>query len=344
MIRNIAILTFNDLAIAFKNKTLYLVLFLPLFVFLTMTLVDAGDPGVQKMNIGLLDNEKYPAEMIRGLRSADHALAVSWLPNKEDAKRWLREKHGDGVLVPSGTDSESVTLIVAERASLKTVAIVESFSELQRVLEGRSRNWISEIHSLYESAIQKQMLPTWILMLLLTVSFIVLPAQVAEEKEKKLLLGLLQTPIREVEWLLAKVCLGMILTGVAALFLQLLMRFDFNLVGGLSYFAFLMVGGFSFSAFGVFVGFLCRTQASARTLGVLFYLPHLLPSALSDFSQQLNAVAPLIPSYPFYGPIKSILLEDASVLDFPLEWIALFGIGLFTTFLSHRLMEKRWLM
>lgn len=151
-------------------------------------------------------------------------------------------------------------------------------------------------------------------------------------------------PIREVEWLLAKACLGTILTGVAALFLQVLAQFDFNLAGGLSYLAFLTVGGFSFSAFGIFVGFLCRTQASARTLGVLFYLPHLLPSALSDFSQQLNTLAPLIPSYPFYGPIKSILLEGASVFDFRLEWISLFGIGLFTIFLSHRLMKNRWLM
>jgi len=138
--------------------------------------------------------------------------------------------------------------------------------------------------------------------------------------------------------------LGMILTGVAALFLHLLARSDFNLAGGASYFAFLVAGGFCFSAFGIFVGFLCRTQASARTLGVLFYLPHLLPSALSDYSQQLDALAPLIPSYPFYGPIKSILLEDASVFDFPMEWIALVGIGLFAMLVSHQMLKRRWLM
>lgn len=344
MIRNVLILTFNDLAIAFRNKTLYLVLFLPFFVFLTMKLTDSGDAGVRKISIGLLDSEKYPAAMIGGLRSADGAFAVSRLPDKEAGVRWLREKKGDGVLIPSWTDAEGVALVVAERGSLKTVAIVEGFSELQRRLEGRSKNWISEIRPLYENAIQKQMLPTWILMLLLTVSFIVIPAQVAEEKEKKLLLGLLQTPIREMEWLLAKVGLGMILTGVAALFLQLLLRFDFDLAGGASYSAFLAVGGFSFSALGVFVGFLCRTQASARTLGILFYLPLLLPSALSDFSQQLNAVAPFVPSYPFYAPVKSILLEGASALDFPVQGASLFGIGLFATFLSHRLVKKRWLM
>lgn len=344
MIRNIAILTFNDLAIAFKNKTLYLILFVPLFVFITLKLVDAGDPGVQKINIGLLDDTKYSPAMIHSLQSADHAFAVSRFPNEEAGKQWLKEKQGDGILVPSTTEAESVALIVLEKASLKTVAIVESVSELQRVLEGRNNNWISEIRPLHVSGIQRMMLPTWILMLVLLVGFIILPAQVAEEKEKKLLLGLLQTPIREVEWLLAKIGLGMILTGVAALFLQLLARFDFNLVGGLSYFAFLLAGGFCFSAFGIFVGFLCRTQASARTLGVLFYLPHLLPSALSDFSQRLNTLAPLIPSYPFYGPIKSILLEGASAFDFPLQWFSLIGIGLFSTFLSHRMMKKRWLM
>lgn len=342
--RNIAILTWNDLAIAFKNKTLYLILFVPLFVFVTMKLVDAGDSSIQKINIGMLDRENYPAAMLHSLQAADGVFTVTWLPNEEDGKRWLKEKNGDGILIPSGAATESVALLVVTKASLKTVVIVESVSELQRVLEGRNKNWISEIRSLHESGVRKQMLPTWILMLLLTVGFIILPAQVAEEKEKKLLLGLLQTPMREMEWLLAKVCLGMILTGVAALFLQLLAQFDFNLAGGLSYFAFLMVGGFCFSAFGVFVGFLCRTQASARTLGVLFYLPHLLPSALADFSQQLNTVAPFIPSYPFYGPIKSILLEDASIFDFPLQWTALFGIGLITIFLSHRLMKKRWLM
>ena len=344
MIRNVAILTFNDLAIAFKNKTLYLILFIPLFVFVSLKLVDGNEPNVQKIKIGLLEKGNYPPAMIQSLQSADRAFAVFWLPNEEEGKRWLKERNGDGILVPSGNEAEGCALIVLAKASFQTVAIVEVVSELQRALEGKSKNWISEVRSLQESGLQRQMLPTWILMLVLLVGFIVLPAQVAEEKEKKLLLGLLQTPIREVEWLLAKVCLGMILIGVAALFLHLLMKFDFALVGGLNYLAFLMAGGFCFSAFGIFVGFLCRTQASARTLGVLFYLPHLLPSALSDFSQKLNSVAPLLPSYQFYRPIKSILLEGAGVSDFPLELISLFGVGLFTSFLSYRLMKKRWLM
>ena len=344
MIRNVVILTFNDLAIAFKNKTLYLILFIPLFVFVVLQLVDGNKSDVQKINIGLLEKGNYPSAMIQSLQSADRVFTVSWLPNEEEGKRWLKERHGDGVLVPSGKTAEDCTLIVLAKDSFQTLAIVEGVTGLQRAVEGKSENWISEIHPLQESGIQRQMLPTWILMLVLLVGFIVLPAQVAEEKEKKLLLGLLQTPMREVEWLLAKIAYGTILIAIAALFLHLLTKLDFELSGGLNYLAFLMAGGFCFSSFGVLVGFLCRTQASARTLGVLFYLPLLLPSALSDFSKTLSAVAPLLPSYQFYRPIKSILLEGGGVSDFPLELISLFGVGLFTFYLSYQLMKKRWLM
>lgn len=344
MIRNVAILTFNDLAIAFKNKTLYLILFMPLFVFLSLELVDANGSNVDRIKIGLLDTGHYPPALIQSLQAADHVFTVSWLADQEEGSRWLKDRKGDGILVPLGEGAQDCALIVLERASFRTLAIIESVSVLQRELEGRNKGWIGEIRALQEIALSRQMLPTWILMLVLLVGFIILPTQVAEEKEKKLLLGLLQTPIREVEWLFAKVCLGMILIAVAAFFLHLLMTSDLDSGDGLSYGVFLMAGAFCFSSFGIFVGFLCRTQASARTLGVLFYLPHLLPSALADFSEKLNNVAPLLPSYQFYRPVKSILLEGGGLADFPLALIALLGFGLFTFFLSYVLMRKRWLM
>jgi ABC-2 type transport system permease protein len=344
MIRNVAILTFNDLAIAFKNKTLYLILFIPLFVFVSLELVDGYEPTIQKIKIGLLEKGDYPAGMVQTLQSADQAFVVSWLPDEAAGRQWLKARDGDGLLVPSGKTARDCALIVLERTSFQTLAIVEGVSGLQRALEGKSGNWISEIRSLQVSVIQRQMLPTWVLMLVLLVGFIVLPTQVAEEKEKKLLLGLLQTPIREVEWLLAKVFLGMFLIVVAAFFLHLLMAFDLPPGSRLSYAAFLMTGGFCFSSLGILVGFLCRTQASARTLGVLFYLPHLLPSALADYSQKLTSVAPLLPSFHFYRPVKSILLEGGGLSEFPLQLLALFGVGLLTSFLSYKLMIKRWLM
>jgi len=342
MIRNIITLTLNDLAIAFKNKTIYLILFIPLFVFLSLKLVDQKDANFQKIKIGLLQKEQYPPVIIKSIKAADKAFAISWLNDEEEGRRWLKEKKIDGFLMKSEKEPQTLKLLVLTKESFQALAIVEGFSALQTAAEGDRKNWISDIRPLQGSGIQKQTLPTWILMLVLLVSFIIIPAQVAEEKEKNLLLGLLQTPMRELEWLLAKVFLGMILIHLAVIFLHLLGKFEFG--NGLSYVAFMGAGSFCFSAFGVFLGFLCRNQASARTLGVLFYLPLLVPAALSDFSQKLSTIAPLLPSYQFYGPLKAILFEGGRISNFFLEWIYLLSAGLLTCFLSYLLMKKRWLM
>jgi ABC-2 type transport system permease protein len=342
MIRNIITLTLNDLAIAFKNKTIYLILFIPLFVFLSLKFVDQKDANFQKIKIGLIQKERYSPVIIKSIKAADKAFAISWLSNEEEGRRWLKGKKIDGVLIRSEKRPPSLELLVLTKASFQTLAIIESLSALQIAVEGDRKNWISDIRPLQDSGIQKQTLPTWILMLVLLVSFIIIPGQVAEEKEKKLLLGLLQTPMREFEWLLAKLFLGMILIHLAVIFLHLLGKFEFG--NSLSYVAFMVAGSFCFSSFGIFLGFLCRNQASARTLGVLVYLPLLLPSALSDFSQKLNTVAPLLPSYQFYGPIKAILLEGGRISSFFLELIYLILAGLLTYFLSYLLMKKRWLM
>jgi ABC-2 type transport system permease protein len=245
-------------------------------------------------------------------------------------------------LLKSEKEQNSLVLVVLKKEALITLSIVESFSVLQKAVEGKSINWISDIRPLQEEGIQKQTLPTWVLMLVLLVSFIIMPAQVAEEKEKKLLLALLQTPMREIEWLIAKLLLGMILILIAVLSLHLMGKF--NLENALSYAAFMAVGSFCFSSYGIFLGFLCRNQASARTLGVIFYLPHLLPSALSDFSQKLTAIAPFLPSYLFYEPVKSILLDDGRITNLFGEWIYLLLVGLLTFIFAYLLMKKRWLM
>ena len=342
MIRNILALAFNDLAVALKNKTIYLILFIPFFVFISLKLIDPTDVDVSKIKIGLIQKYPYDPKITRSIKAAEKIIEVTWLSNEAEGRRLLKEKKVDGVLVNNEKAPGSNALLVLKKESLQTLAIVEIFSAMQKAAEGNHVSWITDIKMLHKGGIQRETLPTWILMLVLLVGFIILPAQVAEEKEKKLLLALLQTPIREVEWLIAKLIMGMVLMIIAILFLHLLGKF--GLANLLDYIALITLGSFCFSAYGIFLGFLCRNQASARTLGVVFYLPHLLPSALSDFSQKLTAVAPILPSYQFYNPLKYLLLEDGRIASLPFELIYLFLTGSFLFYLSYLLIKKRWLM
>ncbi|MDD2900029.1 MAG: ABC transporter permease [Desulfuromonadaceae bacterium] len=342
MLRNVLTLTLNDLAIAFKNKTIFLIVFIPLFVFFSLKLVDISATDVKKINLGLLSQETLSPIILHTIKTAQTLFSVIPVSNEAEGKRLLQDKKLDGMLVRSKTDQASVVLVVLKKESLQTLSIVESFAALQKAVEGKSGQWIADVMPLQEGGIQKQTLPTWILMVVLLVGFIIMPAQVAEEKEKKLLLALLQTPMREIEWLSAKLLSGMILIVAAVLSLHLLGKFQPGDL--LSYVAFIVAGSFCFSSYGIFLGFLCRNQASARTLGVMFYLPHLLPSALSDFSQKLTAIAPFLPSYQLYEPIKAILLSDGRIANLSLELLYLLIVGLVTFCFSYFLMKKRWLM
>jgi len=119
---------------------------------------------------------------------------------------------------------------------------------------------------------------------------------------------------------------------------------EFGPVNLFDYIAIILAGSFCFSACGVFLGFLCRNQASARTLGVIVYLPLLLPSAMSDVSQKLTAVAPLLPSYQLYRPLQSILLENGRLADMTFDWVYLLLLGSLMFYLAYLLMKRRWLM
>jgi len=342
MMRDILALTFNDFAIALKNKTIYLILFIPFFVFISLKLIDQPGTDVSKMKIGLIQKYAYAPLFTQSIKAAERIIEVTWVQNEEEGKRLLKEKKIDGVLIRNEKVPDSLALLVSKKESPHTLAIVECFSALQKAAEGNGLSWITDVRPLYEGGIQRQTLPAWILMLVLLVGFIILPAQVAEEKEKKLLLALLQTPIREVQWLIAKLIMGMVLMIMAILFLHLLGKF--GVANLFSYISFIVVGSFCFSACGIFLGFLCRNQASARTLGLVFYLPLLLPSALSDFSKKLTTVAPFMPSYQFCEPLKSILLEDGRMGTMAFDWVYLFLVGSFMFYLSYLLMKRRWLM
>ena len=342
MMRNILILVVNDLAIAFKNKTFFLILFIPLFVFASLNLVDGIDADSGKVQIGMIQNHSYAPAIIAGVKAAPTLIEVTWVKSEAEGTRLLKKRMLDGVLTGNNNAPDSLALLVLQKESLDTIAIMQTFAALQKSAQGSRPDWITEIQSLHRGDVQREALPTWILMLVLLIGFIILPVQVAEEKEKKLLLALLQTPIHEIHWLIAKLILGMILIMVAVLFLHLLGQF--GPIDFFNYFLFILVGSYCFSAYGLFLGFLCRNQASARTLGVIFFLPHLLPSAMADVSQKLTAVAPFLPSYQLFKPLQSILLEEGRMAEMTFDWVYLFLLGSLMFYLSYLLMKRRWLM
>jgi len=343
MIRNIVILLAHDLAVAFKNKTLCLIVCIPLFVYAALTLIDPAKAHDARIRIAWIETAAYAPGLLKHLEQAPDLFVVRRVANEAEAVRRLGKREVDGVLLPTGGDGARLRLTVLRQSSVETLSILHRLAALQIVVEGKAPGWIADVQSFQSDSVKRQTLPTWILMMVLLVSFIVLPVQVAEEKEKQLLLGWLQTPVREGEWLAAKLGYGIFLMLAAVLLLQWLAG-EFPSVRVAGYLAMLCLGGFSFGALGISLGLLCRNPASARALGVLCYLPLLMPAALSEMSPELRRIAPLIPSYYFYEPVRAILMESGAAVIFLQAWISLAVMGLLACRVSRCLIRKRWLM
>jgi ABC-2 type transport system permease protein len=341
MLRNIFILALNDFAIAFRNKGFYLIFFIPVFIFVSLHLVDKTGSALNKVKIALIHGQVYAPKIMNALQRVPQTIELKWVTNEDEGQSFLSERKVD-VVLEKGEKRDQLSLLVLRKDSAQGLAAAQMMSTLQKSVEKENLSWVSEVRSLREGNIQKQTLPTWILMVLLLVAFIILPAQVAEEKEKRQLLAILQTPIYEVEWIAAKIIMGIGLCLISVLLLQTLGQVTISNLRG--YVAFVILGGYCFSAFGIFLGLLCRSQAGARTLGLVFYLPLMMPAALSDFSTQMSRLLPILPSYQFYGPIQKLLFEDKGITNHIFPWIYLFIFGSTLFGLSYLFLKNRWLI
>lgn len=340
--KNIIILLFHDFAFAIKSKSIFLVLFIPLFVFTSEYLLDQSKTEVDKFKIAVVSTDNGSSSLTKLFQQAEKTVEITEVKNEAEGRLLLSDHSVQAVVFDKAPPLRQLLLIVLRKDSVETLAMIQLFSTLQRVHEKNNPSWITEIKSLREGGLRSLTLTTWILMLVLLVGFIILPAQVAEEKEKKLILALLQTPINETQWLLSKILFGVLL-GLASVVLLLVLS-QFIPKNPIASFTFLALGSYCFSAAGIFLGLLCRHQASARTLGFMFYLPLLLPSALSDFSKKLTAFAPFLPSYQFFSPLHDLFFDAAkwNALAFPLTYLTVLGSVLMG--LSYLLMKMRWLM
>jgi ABC-2 type transport system permease protein len=339
MIGNALTLVKHDLAVAFKNKTFILLVCIPLFVFATLRLVDDESERTRAMPVGYLAGEGDQSAIRPALAQAEAYFSVRDVATREEGIELLENGTIRALLVKNETGG--MVALVTKRNSPDSVELVQRLQGLQIAATGDGRNWLVGIESLRSESASASSLPTWLLMVILIVAFFVLPAQVAEEKERQWLTGLLQTPMREEEWLFAKVVYGIFLSVVPAVALHVLGKTG---VPGWQYGLTLALGSFCFGAAGVTLGLLCRNQATARTIGVICYLPLILPVALHDSSATLRKIAPFMPSFALYNPVQSLVDGSGASRLFPVEWAVLACLGLACVILSRRLLKVRWLM
>ncbi len=157
-------------------------------------MVDRVNSDSSKVKIGLIQQYTYAPEITRSVNAAEKLIEVTWVQDEKEGVLLLKEHKIDGILTRNEKAPGSLALLVLKKDSFHTIAIVQNISALQKAAEGNGPDWITDIKSLHQGGVQRETLPTWILMLILLIGFIILPAQVAEEKEKNCSLRYFRLP------------------------------------------------------------------------------------------------------------------------------------------------------
>ena len=125
--RNVAVLAFNDLAVALKNKTFYLVLFIPLFVFLSLTLLDQTEGGARTIKIAFIRDHAYAQDITHRISAAGKAVGLLWVKNEEEGRRLLKEHQIDGVVLGNEKKGEGLSLLVLKKNLSRPLPSFNSF-------------------------------------------------------------------------------------------------------------------------------------------------------------------------------------------------------------------------
>ena len=101
MIKNIITLTLNDLAIAIKNKTIFLIFFIPIFVFFTLKIVEPKNAELKQVQLGLTQQGNYTAIVINSLKAQAKIFNLTYVESVDAGKKLIKAKKIDGLLLDS---------------------------------------------------------------------------------------------------------------------------------------------------------------------------------------------------------------------------------------------------
>ena len=139
MLRNILILVLNDFAIAFRNKSFYLIFFIPIFIFFSLHFAVKKGAALNHLKIALVHGHAYEPQVMKALESVPQNIEVKWVMNEEEGRSFLRDHKIDALLEKNKT-SDTLSFLVLRAESAQGIASVQMMSTLQKRFEKANPN------------------------------------------------------------------------------------------------------------------------------------------------------------------------------------------------------------
>ena len=317
----------KDLLESLQNKTILIVIMLPLAASLLFSLIDSS--GVDKnFRLGIV--EENSDSFYSFVEEQVENFIVLDFPVVETGLQQVKSGRLDALIVLERAEASGrEKFSVYSQKAINYFFIKDSIAEILKMYLQIPPALNYEIIPLNIKQARLSFLPIWITITITMIGILIISGNLAEEKENKTLQALFISPARDLDIIWGKGIYGIILAFITVIIMCLLN--GAMIVGGVRITLLIIVvisAAASFTAIGLLIGSIAQSQSAARALGTIIYFPLLFPIFIYDLSEFTRNLARLFPAYYLQQALEKILLLEGEGIDLWVEIVALLFFAL----------------
>ncbi len=313
----------KDLRESLKNKTILIVIFLPILASLFFSMI--SDPQIEKkFNIGIIEGEAGELKSYFDRRVEN--FKVSSYTHLEKGIEDMKAGYIDSLIICE--DSNNYRQYLDSRDPLTYYFLKDSVNEILEKYLNIEPELNLEVILLPVSLPAASFLPVWITITITMIGILVISGNFAEEKEKRTLAALLISPINKSDIIIAKMLFGLILSSITVFIMCILNGVNFGNINNIFAFTGLTVtASICFTSLGLIIGVFADSQSAARSLGTLLYFPFLFPALIYNLSEFTGKLARFFPAFYLYRGLEKLMYNNHSGQE--IKILTFFAAGLF---------------
>lgn len=304
--RRIRSIVIKDFIESFKNKTVLIVILLPVLASLLFSIVDNNDIN-KVFKIGIVENKSTSFTNFIG--NVNELKGISY-NNENQGIDSLKSGQIDGLIVYE----EGFTIYLDSSQSLTYFFLKDSIEDLIEIYLNKDPGFKIEFVPLNSSISRLSFLPVWITITVTMIGVLIISGEFAEEKENKTLYSIIISPASKIDILLGKGIFGVLFTFITIFIMCLLNGvYLIGIINLLKLIIAIVVASVSFTSIGLLIGSFTDSQSTARSIGTIIYFPLLFPTLIADLSSFTRIFAGFFPTHYFYSILEKLLIYQGQV-------------------------------
>lgn len=280
----------KDLLYFIRNKTILIVIILPVLASIFFLLIETGLFQIE-YQLGLITENKLELD-------STNYQEINFIEyqNLEEARENLDTING---YLEFNADNQFKLYL--NNLDPTEILIVERYLN-QIIISSMNYTMPFElnIELIDNQSPFNDLISLWLAITIAMIGIVVMSGDLAEEKDNKTLEGIYIAPISNQLFLSSKIISGTILaliTAIIILIFNLFIESSLTINSLLLILPILLAGALIFNIIGIIIGLKSKSQSSARSLATIIYFLIVFPGLLATFSPAFEFVGRITPTY-----------------------------------------------